>query len=118
MHPRTKAKLRRYRLPPTEEERQAALAPVQQQQHQQQVPLWQRLPGLPPPPNSQVLAPASALQAQLTGIMHGQGQGPSERWEQVPTGIQLMNEICDAISIGSDFAFWGKSKRSGWSYVC
>ncbi|KAJ8116830.1 hypothetical protein OPT61_g1837 [Boeremia exigua] len=29
-----------------------------------------------------------------------------ERWEQVPVGIRLMNEVCDAITIGSDFAFW------------
>lgn len=36
-------------------------------------------------------------------------QAPLERWEQFPIGIQLMNEIADAISIGSDFAFWGKS---------
>lgn len=38
--------------------------------------------------------------------MGGQGQGRCERWEQVPLGIRIMNEIRDAISIGSDFAFW------------
>ncbi|KAF3039122.1 hypothetical protein E8E12_000100, partial [Didymella heteroderae] len=27
-------------------------------------------------------------------------------WEQVPIGIKLMNEICDAISTGSDFTSW------------
>lgn len=59
-----------------------------------QVPAWDRLQGHGPVPTETHL--------------HGHPQAPIERWEQVPLGIQLMNEIADALTIGSDFAFWGK----------
>ncbi|KAF9693732.1 hypothetical protein EKO04_008431 [Ascochyta lentis] len=103
MSPRPNARLRRFRLPSVEEEEVAAAAQQQEQpQQQQHSPLWHRLLGVRPLPQ------VSAPQAPPTGIKggQGQGQGPAERWEQVPLSIQLMNEICDAMSIGSDFAFW------------
>lgn len=122
MFPRTNGRLRRNRLPPAQEQAPvAAAAQLQRQQEQQQqqppqqVPLWQHVPGLRPPPapgaaapQVPVLADAGALpaRAQPIPLMGGQGQGRWERWEQVPLGIRIMNEICDAISIGSDFAFW------------
>lgn len=98
---------RRVRRGPTKEEQElyAMLTAGQQdlQGQQQQPPLWQTLPGLRLPPGHRVRAPAP--QDEPMGIMGGQGQGPAERWEQVPMCVQLMDEICEAINIGSDFAF-------------
>ncbi|KAF1358692.1 hypothetical protein EJ07DRAFT_179392 [Lizonia empirigonia] len=75
----------------------------------QEIPhsLRHRLPGLRPPPAAQAHHPQAITPSPPpAGVTGGQGQGPVERWEQVPLSIQLMNEICDAMSIGSDFAFW------------
>jgi len=49
------------------------------------------------------------VQVSAWARLHGHPQAPVERWEQVPLGIRLMNEIADAVTIGSDFAFWSKS---------
>lgn len=102
---RKKAKVHRSRVPSTEE----GAAANQQQQQQQQQSLRHRLPGLRPPQAAQAYHPQTITPSPLpSGVTGGQGQGPAERWEQVPLSIQLMNEICDAMSIGSDFAFWSK----------
>jgi hypothetical protein len=66
--------------------------------HQDPLPLWKYLPGLRPPPRAQKQKDDKELRGQV-----------AQKWEQVPLGVWLMNEICDAVTIGSDFAFWSKS---------
>ncbi|KAJ4323933.1 hypothetical protein N0V94_001577 [Neodidymelliopsis sp. IMI 364377] len=64
--------------------------------HRDPLPLWKYLPGLRPPPRTQKQNKAGEeLRGQVV-----------QKWEQVPLGVWLMNEICDAVTIGSDFAFW------------
>lgn len=105
MFHRTRENLRRRNM------RLATAAQHQQQLLQQQMPLWQRLEGLGPPPGARPLrlAPVRLPPPVIEG---GHGQSPAERWAQVPLGVQLMDEICDASSGGSDFAFWSKSHGS------